>query len=227
MAMDTAKAAKAIDVATAGDGKLYFRVADFGTYAGKYEDGQPNFYKTNLKVNKVYCFANGDWQNAVTLAAETVVNGQGLFSFNVADLGGMVPDTIAINMTGEWWNDGVTATKFIVTPISTTEPAPIEMGGEEETTTAPVEEETTTAPVEEETTTAPANEYEKFYGTGDYNMDGERSIADARALLVDIANLAEVNDDLLKICDMNADGKISIADARALLVLIANGEVAY
>ena len=58
-------------------------------------------------------------------------------------------------------------------------------------------------------------------------MDGERSIADARALLVDIANLAEVNDDLLKICDLNADGKISIADARALLVLIANGEVAY
>ena len=55
---------------------------------------------------------------------------------------------------------------------------------------------------------------------GDLNGDGNISVADARKLVVEIAQGDRVD---LSVGDFNGDGKISVADARKLVVAIAKG----
>ena len=64
----------------------------------------------------------------------------------------------------------------------------------------------------------------KIYLLGDVNVDGKISIADARMLLVGIANkdFSTISKQGLINGDVNYDGGHSIADARKILVAIAN-----
>ena len=104
----------------------------------------------------------------------------------MADLGDLIPDTIAINISGEYYDDALTYANFTVSPI-------VAKSDNDETL------------------------------KGDVNGDEKISIADARALLVAIANGETDDETLIEVGDLNGDEKISIADARALLVIIANG----
>ena len=196
MVMDKEKAAAAIETAKAGDGKLYFKVNGIAAKAGKFEDldgdgtAEENFYDTKVKVNKVYCFADGNWQEAVNLAAEVVADGDTVFSFDVADLGDMVPDTIAMNITGEWYDDGLTYANFTVTPITVeeqfaelTQPDVLrgDVNGDGKTSIADARGLLVKIAAAE-------TDDEALIAVADMDGNGKISIADARALLVVIAN---------------------------------------
>ena len=206
--IDATKAAAAIETAKAtNDGKLQFRITVDSAKAGKYETDEAtgekvaNFYDTNMKF-KVYCFANGDWNNAINLCADTeviwkdIVDEEGNvieeapgyvdITFDVAELEGMVPDTVAVNAMNQYYDDALTYAKFTVSPIT---------AGEEE---------------------------EEPQGIlGDVNGDGRISIADARTLVVAVASAKTqdvVNGDVTK------DDKITIADARKIVVAVAKND---
>ena len=203
--IDKAKAAAAIETAKAeNDGKLQFRITVYAAKAGKYEKDEAtgekvaNFYDTNMKF-KVYCFANGDWQNAVNLCKETEVHwldtvdeegnvvekakGYVDFEFDVKKLYDMVPDTVAINAMNQYYDDNLTYAKFNVSPITAGEPEPEGMNG-------------------------------------DANGDGKITVADAKKIVVAIAKGAT---DSLTNADVNKDGKVTVADAKKIVVAIAKG----
>lgn len=221
MVMDKEKAAAAIEEAKAGEGKLYFKVKGIAAKAGKFEDldgdgeKEENFYDTKVKVNKVYCFADGNWQEAVNLAAEVVADGDTLFTIDVADLGDMVPDTIAMNISGEWYDDGLTYANFTVTPI-TVEKQEVEIV--ETPSDIPT---TTETPSDIPTTTEPTTGL-----IGDVNCDGKISVTDVRKLASAIAsaNIDALGEQGVANADVSGDGRITVTDVRKLASAIASGK---
>ena len=187
MALDTAQVETAIVAAKASDGKLYFEITSRGAKAGKYEGrdsaATPNFYDTKLKINKLYCFADGDWQNAINLCTEIIVERTSVIAIDVADLGDMIPDTIAINISGEWYEDALTYANFKISPIvakSTNETLQGDVNGDGKLSIVDARQ----------MLVAIANDSisDEMLEIADLNADGKITIFDARALLVKIAN---------------------------------------
>ena len=113
-----------------------------------------------------------------------------LARFDVADLGDMVPDTIAMNITGEWYDDGLTYANFTVTPITV-----------EEQFAEPTQPDVLLGDVNGDgkisiadargllvKIAAAETDDEALIAVADMDGNGKISIADARAILVLIAN---------------------------------------
>ena len=191
MKLDVAEVQSAINAAKKNDGKLYFEFTNKGAKAGKYEgragSATPNFYDTNLKINKLYCFANGDWQNAVNLCQELTVAGSSVINIDVADLGDLIPDTIAINISGEYYDDALTYANFTVSPIvaksADDETLKGDVNGDGDVTVVDVRflavaiAGGTTSSFDEQT-----------FASADVNSDGKITVVDVRTLAVAIAS---------------------------------------
>ena len=59
------------------------------------------------------------------------------------------------------------------------------------------------------------------YMKGDFDFDGEITVADALAALRIAARMAESSDEAIAIGDIDADGEITVADALAILRVAA------
>ena len=113
LTMDSIQAQRAISAAKNDDGYVYFKVRFNSARSGNGADCGIKF--------KVYCFANGNWQNAVELVGvnDTVTSeaGETLYKFYVDNLEGMVPDTIAILAMNEIYYNGISALNIDVSNI--------------------------------------------------------------------------------------------------------------
>lgn len=206
--VDPVQAKKAIDQATAGDGFIYGKIR-----FKKAKNGKGSECGVSIKM---YCFANGNWQNSVNIISEgdAIINGaeECLIKFDVSKLKGMVPDTIAFNIMNPNYYDLISYAQIEMSPLFAAD------GSVQPTTTQATTQPTTTSPAPTTTTTEPSPSIKK----GDVNGDGKVDVSDLRTLLQMVmkSQLPSKGTEAFEVCDYNSDGAINTMDLRAMLMNI-------
>ena len=206
--LDTTQTANAIAAAQESDGYLYMSIRFNSAYNAKGNDCAAKF--------KIYCFANGDWQNAKYMVGEydaiTNTVGEQLIKYPVDAFEGMIPDTIAIIVMNGSYYHGLSAINIGFSDIYATSGVTATSPNTTTKTTTTTKTNTTTTTNKATTTTSNTNVSGKLYG--DCNSDGSVNGKDVLLLRKYIVKLANVID--TGVSDLNSDGNINGKDVLLL-----------
>ena len=111
--LDAQQVEKAITAAENSDGHFRVTFKLFSAASIKQSVAEAGF--------KMYCYANGDWQNGPTLieASDYFFSTGEVHTFliPITALDGIVPDTLAINVQNLYYQDGLKSLKFSVSSV--------------------------------------------------------------------------------------------------------------
>ena len=202
--LDTQQVEKAITAAENSDGHLRVTFKLFSAASIKQSVAEAGF--------KMYCYANGDWQNGPTLieASDNFFSAREVHTFliPITALDGIVPDTLAINVQNLYYQDGLKSLKFSVSSVVS--------GGEDATVVT----------TEKDTSNFRKAEYEDYGNLinhrllGDVDTDGEISSIDLMCIKKITANW-EVDSADTVAADVFEDGKIDARDVYSEKLIMA------
>ena len=209
--LDTVQAATAIAAAKQNDGYLYMKIRFHNAYNPSGKDCGVKF--------KLYCFADGNWQNAVYMIGENdaimSTAGELLVKYHVDNFEGMIPDTIAIIVMNQTYYNGLSAVNVEFSDIYATGDVPSTSATVPSAATT-----TTTTKVPTTTTTTTVTDSDESV-KGDLNGDGKLNSLDVLAMKKYVVSGESVLS--YPKADLNGDGNINSTDILYLKRLVANG----
>ena len=209
LTLDPVQVATAIAAAKQNDGYLYMKIRFNSAYNAKGNDCGVKF--------KLYCFANGDWQNSVYMIGENdaimSTAGELLVKYHVDNFEGMVPDTIALIVMDQNYNDALSEVNVEFSEIYATGGIPSTSASVATSTTTTKATTTTTTANNATTTTQPV----ASGVVGDVNVDGKVNSMDLILVKRHISNSTFAD-----VADLTGDSKVNSMDVFALKKIIAN-----
>ena len=195
-ALDETAVRNAIAAAKATDNQLYVTIS---------LKRARSTYSTTSVGFKMYCYANGNWQDAIDIidgSKKIEVRGSQTYMFDVNKLKGLIPDTIAINAAN--YDTGITDLNYTVSSVTA--------GGEKATFTTTDNSEL-----------LQKKKYEDYgnlidhHILGDMNHDDVLNVMDIRSLVNELLSGNISND-----ADVNENGERNIIDAQTQMKMISD-----